>query len=98
MLDGVTFYVKYLGSTLVEKPSGEEATADAIKTIILMVSKSSQDESHENDELLQAKKQDKKLCRVALTISLRGIKMVDMGSQDTHLEVSIYRQDSYNNL
>ena len=38
VLDGVTFYVKYLGSTLVEKPSGEEATADAIKTIILMVS------------------------------------------------------------
>lgn len=29
--------VKYLGSTLVETPSNEEATAEAIKTIITMV-------------------------------------------------------------
>jgi hypothetical protein len=35
--DGVTFMVKYLGSTLVETPSNEEATAEAIKTIITMV-------------------------------------------------------------
>jgi hypothetical protein len=35
--DGVTFMVKYLGSTLVETPSNEAATAEAIKTIITMV-------------------------------------------------------------
>ena len=39
VIEGVPFYVKYLGSSLVQKASGEEATADAIKTIIAMVSK-----------------------------------------------------------
>lgn len=33
----MTFYAKYLGSTLVEEPSGDRATADAIKAIIGMV-------------------------------------------------------------
>lgn len=33
-----TFTLKYLGSTLVETPSNEEATAEAIKTVITMVS------------------------------------------------------------
>lgn len=37
VIDGVPFYVKYLGSSLVQKASGEEATAEAIKTIIAMV-------------------------------------------------------------
>ncbi len=37
VIDGVPFYAKYLGSSIVQKPSGEEATADAIKTIIAMV-------------------------------------------------------------
>lgn len=32
------FTLKYLGSTLVETPSNEEATAEAIKTVITMVS------------------------------------------------------------
>lgn len=31
------FTLKYLGSTLVETPSSEEATAEAIKTVITMV-------------------------------------------------------------
>ena len=38
VIEGVPFYVKYLGSSLVQKASGEEATADAIKTIVAMVS------------------------------------------------------------
>ena len=37
VIEGVPFYVKYLGSSLVQKASGEEATADAIKTIVAMV-------------------------------------------------------------
>ena len=37
VIEGVPFYVKYLGSSIVQKASGEEATADAIKTIIAMV-------------------------------------------------------------
>ena len=39
VIEGVPFYVKYLGSSLVQKASGEEATADAIKTIVAMVSR-----------------------------------------------------------
>ena len=34
---GVTFYVKYLGSVLVDRSSGEDVTNQAIKTIITMV-------------------------------------------------------------
>lgn len=37
VLDGITFYVKYLGSTLVEEPNDQQGTADAIKAIIMMV-------------------------------------------------------------
>lgn len=37
VIEGVPFYVKYLGSSLVQKASGEEATSDAIRTIIAMV-------------------------------------------------------------
>ena len=36
--EGMIFYVKYLGSTLVDKPSSESVTAEAIKSIISMVS------------------------------------------------------------
>ncbi|XP_065350859.1 low density lipoprotein receptor adapter protein 1-like [Cloeon dipterum] len=35
-LEGVSFDVKYLGSTLVETPNGEGSTAEAIKTVITM--------------------------------------------------------------
>ncbi|XP_067145264.1 low density lipoprotein receptor adapter protein 1-B-like [Centruroides vittatus] len=41
VLDGITFYVKYLGSTLVEEPNGQQSTADAIKAIISMAKASS---------------------------------------------------------
>ncbi|CAL4100737.1 unnamed protein product, partial [Meganyctiphanes norvegica] len=34
VVEGVTFYCKYLGSCLVEEPKGEVATAEAIKRII----------------------------------------------------------------
>lgn len=73
-LEDVTFRVKYLGSTLVEKPSSEEATAEAVKTIMSM-----------------AKASGKKLQRVDLSVSLNGIKIVDIPTEETHLEVSIYR-------
>ena len=39
VIEGVPFYAKYLGSSIVQRASGEEATADAIKTIIAMVRK-----------------------------------------------------------
>ncbi|XP_046752596.1 uncharacterized protein LOC124415914 isoform X2 [Diprion similis] len=69
-----TFALKYLGSTLVETPSSEEATAEAIKTIITM-----------------AKASGKKLQRVSLAVSLRGIRMTDVATEEDQLQVSIYR-------
>ncbi|XP_035230932.1 low density lipoprotein receptor adapter protein 1-A-like [Stegodyphus dumicola] len=40
VLDGITFYVKYLGSTLVDEPNDQQTTADAIKAIITMAKSS----------------------------------------------------------
>ena len=37
VLEGVTFYVRYLGSCFVLNSSGEEATSEAIKSIVSMV-------------------------------------------------------------
>ena len=44
--------------------------------------------------LIQAKKLDKKLDQVALTVSLRGIRMEDCSTGDLHFEFSIYRLDT----
>lgn len=68
------FTLKYLGSTLVETPSSEEATAEAIKTVITM-----------------AKASGKKLQRVSLAVSLKGIRMTDIATEEDQLQVSIYR-------
>ncbi|XP_076756037.1 low density lipoprotein receptor adapter protein 1 [Xylocopa sonorina] len=68
------FTLKYLGSTLVETPSSEEATAEAIKTVITM-----------------AKASGKKLQRVCLAVSLKGIRMTDLATEENQLQVSIYR-------
>ena len=65
---------RYLGSTLVDQPTGEESTSSAIKTISAMV-----------------KKQERKLERVSLTISLRGIKMETVATGAANLDFSIYR-------
>lgn len=40
VLDGITFYVKYLGSTLVDEPNDQQTTADAIKAVISMAKSS----------------------------------------------------------
>ena len=37
MVEGVTFYVRYLGSCFVINQSGDEATGEAIKSIVSMV-------------------------------------------------------------
>ena len=43
--------------------------------------------------VIQAKSLNKKLPQVSLNISLRGIKMVDIATNDLHLDFSIYRFD-----
>jgi len=72
--EGLNFYVKYLGSVLVDNPNGEETTADAIKTIVSMVRMS-----------------HNKIPKVALNISLRGVKVTDIGTGETSLDISIYQ-------
>ncbi|KAG7197829.1 hypothetical protein KM043_001643 [Ampulex compressa] len=69
-----TFILKYLGSTLVETPSNEEATAEAIRTVVTM-----------------AKMNGKKLQRVSLSVSLKGIRMTDLATEEDQLQISIYR-------
>ena len=41
--------------------------------------------------LFQAKMSGKKLSKVALTISTKGIKVVDMETKEVYVEHSIYR-------
>lgn len=71
--DDVTFTIKYLGSTLVERASSEADTAEAIKTILRV-----------------AKAGGKKLPRVQVVVSLKGIKITDEQSGKEN-EISIYR-------
>ena len=72
--DEVMFRAKYLGSTLVEKASSEETTAEAIKTILSM-----------------SKVGGKKLQRVIVFLGLQGIKVVNIPTEEIHLDISIHR-------
>ncbi|XP_045139136.1 low density lipoprotein receptor adapter protein 1-B-like isoform X2 [Portunus trituberculatus] len=74
VVEGVTFYCKYLGSTLVDDPKGEAATAEAIKRIIHT-----------------AKQVARKPERVALHVSLKGIRMEDGMTKELLLQTSIYK-------
>lgn len=74
VVEGVTFYCKYLGSTLVDDPKGEAATAEAIKRIIHT-----------------AKQVARKPERVALHVSLKGIRMEDSVTKEMLLQTSIYK-------
>lgn len=42
------------------------------------------------DIITTAKKENSKLCRVSLTITEKGIKMIDITTKETKLEISIY--------
>lgn len=71
--DVVTFNLKYLGSTIVEKIIGENISAEAVKKILKV-----------------AKSARKKLQRVNVTISLKGIEVSDTQGNEL-LKISIYR-------
>jgi len=70
---------KYIGPSL---PLMFELSADQSNQMLLSVIPK---------KIFQAKAGGKKLQRVALSVNLHGIKVVDLGTEDTHLEVSIYR-------
>lgn len=77
--EGVTFYLKYLGSTLLEElPEGESygegVSAKAVQRIVDM-----------------AKSLVKKLVKVLVNITPNGIKVTNMESNDPILDVTIYR-------
>ncbi|XP_041354929.1 low density lipoprotein receptor adapter protein 1-B-like [Gigantopelta aegis] len=77
--EGVTFYLKYLGSSLVvelpdDETYGNGISALAVHTIVTM-----------------AKNIGKKLKKVSLTISPVGIYMTDLVTKEISLNVSVYR-------
>ncbi|KAI0218515.1 Low density lipoprotein receptor adapter protein 1-A, partial [Lamellibrachia satsuma] len=78
--DGVTFHLKYLGSTLVEELEndddsyGDSISTEAIRTIVAM-----------------AKASGKKLSKMAVTVSPHGIQVVDMLTKEVKTDLSIYR-------
>ncbi|XP_052810675.1 low density lipoprotein receptor adapter protein 1-A-like [Mya arenaria] len=77
--DGVGFYLKYLGSTLLDElplgeSYGEGVSTRAVQRIVDM-----------------AKSQNRKLIKVSLKVTPAGIKVVSMEDKDTLIDVSIYR-------
>ena len=90
LVEGVTFLVKYLGKCGVENDSAEEKTATAIKNIITMV-RTGWYLSLLMKYLLKAKKENSKLTRVSLTISEKGLKMMDVTSKEIKMDIYIYK-------
>ena len=83
--------MKYLGKEPVDNNNEEEQTAAAIKDIITTVKFLLKEALLYLYLLFQAKKENSKLNRVSLTISEKGIKMVDILTQDIKLDISIYK-------
>uniref|UniRef100_A0A6B2EDD1 Putative low density lipoprotein receptor adapter protein 1 n=1 Tax=Phlebotomus kandelakii TaxID=1109342 RepID=A0A6B2EDD1_9DIPT len=69
-----TFSVKYLGCTVIDAARSEDATAEAVKSVIST-----------------AKASGKKLQRVNLSVSPKGIEVFDPVSGETQQQVSVYR-------
>ena len=90
VLEGVTFNVRYLGSCFVINPNGDEATGDAIKSIISMVVKKFRLHII-NNCCIKARRTDRKLNRVALLVSVRDLKMTDLTTGKLFFDISIYR-------
>lgn len=90
-----TFALKYLGNTVIESARSEEATADCVKAII------STAKGKLNiiifgglafiDSQFPYTATNKKLQRVNLTISPKGIEMLDSVTSETLMRVSIYK-------
>lgn len=77
--DGITFHMKYLGSTLVEEEEDSQSYGDGVITKALQ------------SVIAMAKSSGKKLPKVALTVSSKGIQICDMSNKQVLDEISIYR-------
>ncbi|NXL70139.1 ARH protein, partial [Leptocoma aspasia] len=75
LLEGMLFSLKYMGMTLVEQPKGEELSAAAVKRIV--ATGTSPD--------------GKKLQKVTLKVSPRGIVLNDSRTNELIENISIYR-------
>ncbi|XP_032832624.1 low density lipoprotein receptor adapter protein 1 isoform X2 [Petromyzon marinus] len=74
LLEGMSFHLKELGSTLVDAPKGEELTAHAVKRIVGM-----------------AKASGRKLRKVTVTVSPKGLVLHDSCTGEVLDNISIYR-------
>ncbi|RUS90884.1 hypothetical protein EGW08_001391 [Elysia chlorotica] len=77
--EGITFYLKYIGSTLVEELDDNQTYGDGISSKAV------------HNIILMAKAANKKLLKTALTVSGKGIRTVDMASNQLMFDISIYR-------
>ncbi|XP_033102607.1 low density lipoprotein receptor adapter protein 1-A-like isoform X2 [Anneissia japonica] len=73
VVEGITFYVKYLGMSMVDKANDENCTAEAVKKIVNQV------------------KYGAKPNKVSLKVTPQGIVQTDVETEQSTLEVSIYR-------
>ncbi|GFO15201.1 low density lipoprotein receptor adapter protein 1-like [Plakobranchus ocellatus] len=77
--EGITFYLKYIGSTLVEELEDDQTYGDGISSKAV------------HNIILMAKAANRKLLKTALTVSGRGIRTVDMTTNQVMFDSSIYR-------
>jgi len=84
---------------LLEDPQAiEDPLVEGVTFLVKFLGKEAVDNNSEEEEtaaaikdiITTAKKENSKLNRVSLTISEKGIKMVDTASQETKLDISIY--------
>jgi hypothetical protein len=73
---GLAFYLNYLGNVNLDHPSGKGTTASAVKSIVSMSNK---------------KKFKRKLTKMEVVVSPRGIRMTDVETNALFGEVSICR-------
>ncbi|XP_022293600.1 low density lipoprotein receptor adapter protein 1-A-like [Crassostrea virginica] len=77
--DGITFHMKYLGSTLVEEEEDSQSYGDGVITKSLQ------------SIIAMAKSSGKKLRKVVLTVSPNGLQICDLSNKQVIDEISIYR-------
>ncbi|KAL4233871.1 Low density lipoprotein receptor adapter protein 1 [Mactra antiquata] len=76
--EGVSFYLKYLGSTLLDElPQGESYASVSSRAVQRIVD--------------MARTQARKLIKIVLKVTPQGIRAINMENKEAFLDVSIYR-------
>ncbi|BFZ09892.1 hypothetical protein BsWGS_12931 [Bradybaena similaris] len=79
VIDGVTFYLKYIGSTLIEEKGANQTYGDGTSTKAIQ------------NIITMARTAGTKLKKTALTVTPAGIRTVDMATNQVMFDLSIYR-------